>query len=385
MSAALQDELLAFRRDLHAHPELSHEERRTTQRVADRLRAEGLEPRLLPGSGLVCDVGPDGGPVLGLRADMDALPLQDRTGLPWESTVPGVAHACGHDVHTTCVLGAGLLLAREHAAGRLRRRVRLVFQPAEESQPGGAHHVIAHGGLDDVHRIVALHCDPHLDVGRVGLRTGPITSASDHVTVTLHGDGGHTSRPHRTQDLVFALGQVVVGVPAVLGRRLDPRAGSNLTWGTVQAGGAPNVVPATGCAQGTLRVLDTSAWKEAGEVITRAVHEIVAPYGVRAEVDVVHSVPPVVNDADTVLVLRHAVRAAVGEDAEAPTEQSLGGEDFGWYLEEGVPGALARLGTRTPGGRTYDLHQGDLTVDERAVGIGARVLAAVALDDAYRD
>jgi len=380
--AALRPELVEIRRDLHAHPELSRLEQRTTRLVADRLRLAGLTPRLLPGTGLICDIGPglaegDRRRVV-LRADLDALPVPDTSGVPWASTVPHVAHACGHDVHTTVVLGAGLVLAEMAAEGTLDRGVRLLFQSAEEVQPGGALDAIAEGVLDGASRVYAVHCDPRVDVGRIGTRIGPITSASDEVTVTLRGDGGHTSRPHRTGDVVFALAQVITQVPAVLGRRLDPRSGVNLTWGAVQAGSAPNAIPSAGIARGTLRCLDVRAWERASAVFHDAVQQVVAPYGVEAEVRHQRGVPPVENDEQSVAVLESAARDVLGADAVQLTEQSLGGEDFAWYLTK-VPGAMARLGTRTPGGRSFDLHQGDFQVDERAIDAGVLLLARAAM------
>lgn len=383
LAGMLDAELVAFRRDVHAHPELSRKETRTTRVVAERLQAAGLEPRLLPiGSGLVCDIGPDHGPDgegrVGLRADLDALPLQETSGVEFASTEPGVAHACGHDVHTTVVLGAGLVLARLAEEGRLRRGVRLFFQPAEEVFPGGAEDIINRTSeLDGVDRMAALHCDPKFDVGHVGTRIGPITSASDSVMVTVSSPGGHTSRPHLTGDVVFALGQVITQTPGVLGRRLDPRSGVNLTWGAVQAGSTPNAIPSTGVVKGTLRCLDVRAWEKAGELVRDAVEQIVAPYQVTVAVTVTHGVPPVENQAAATCDLEDAVRDAVGPDAVQLTEQSMGGEDFAWFLRK-VPGTMARLGVRTPGGRTYDLHQGDLVVDERAIGVGVRTLAQFA-------
>lgn len=374
------DELVALRRELHAHPEISNTERATTDRVAERLVAAGLTPRLLPGTGLVCDLGPgaveSGRQRIALRADLDALPLPDTCGEPWQSTVPGVAHACGHDVHTTAVLGAGLVLA--DLADSLRTGVRLIFQAAEEVQPGGAEAALDAGVMDGVAQVFALHCDPRLDVGQVGARSGPITSASDPVTVTVTSEGGHTSRPHLTGDVVFALGQVITQVPAVLGRRLDPRSGVNLTWGHVHAGTAGNAIPSTGTVRGTLRCLDARAWEEAATVLRDAVAHVVAPYRVDVEVQHVRGVPPVDNDAAATRLLEAAARDVLGPDAVTTTEQSLGGEDFAWLLTR-APGAMARLGTRTPGGRSYDLHRGDLVIDERAIAVGARVLARVAL------
>lgn len=376
--ARLHDELLAVRRDLHAHPEVGHAERRTTGLVADRLTAAGLAPVLLPGTGLVCDLGPDDAPRIMLRADLDALPVPDTCSHPWRSTVAGLAHACGHDVHTTVVLGAGLVLAELAALGLLPVGVRLLFQPAEEVQPGGAVAALEAGVMTEVGQVFAVHCEPKLDVGRVGTRIGPITSASDPVTVTVTAAGGHTSRPHLTGDVVFALGQVITQVPAVLGRRLDPRAGVNLTWGQVHAGTVHNAIPAVGQVKGTLRCLDVGAWAQAASVLRDAVAQVVAPYHV--QVDVVHErgVPPVDNDDAATRLLDAAARRALGPDAVVLTEQSLGGEDFGWLLTR-APGAMARLGTRTPGGPTYDLHQGDLDVDERAVAAGVRLLTHVAL------
>jgi amidohydrolase len=377
--APYADELLALRRDLHAHPELGYQEVRTTMLIADRLSLAGLRPQLLPGSGLTCDVG-DSGPLIALRGDLDALPLPDRTGQPWASVTEGIAHACGHDVHAVGVLGAGLALADLDRDGLLPGRVRLIFQPAEELMPGGALDVVGYGALDGVERAYALHCDPHTDVGLVGSRVGPITAAADKITVRLTGGGGHTSRPHLTEDVIFALGSVVTGVPAVLSRRLDPRAGATLVWGRIGAGQAANAIPSVGEVAGTFRCLDSTVWAIAGSIITDAVHEIVRPYGVKAEVLHTRGVPPTVNDAGAVQVAEAAVRAELGEASVVLTPQSLGGEDFAWILEK-VPGAMVRLGTRTPGGQTHDLHRPDFDVDERAVPLASTVLGSIALQD----
>lgn len=373
----LTDELVEFRRDLHAHPELSWGEARTTERIASRLEKAGLRVRRLPRSGLIAEVG-EAGTLVALRADLDALPVEDRTPDPWVSTVPGVAHACGHDVHATALMGAGLALAELRDRGSLPGRVRLLFQPAEEVMPGGALDLMALGALDDVTRVFGLHCDPTLDVGEVGLREGPLTGAADALQVDLKGKGGHTSRPHLTEDLTFALGKLVTELPAILSRRLDPRAGASVVWGLVRSGSTHNVIPATGRLAGTVRMLDSVAWADAERLIRELVEQIVEPYGVSAEVTYQRGVPPVVNDHLSTTLLGRAVEAALGESGHVPTQQSLGGEDFGWFLDR-VPGAMGRLGTRTPGGPTYDLHQGDLRVDERATPIGARVLASAAV------
>jgi amidohydrolase len=372
-------ELIDIRRDIHRHPEVAHSEVRTTGVILDALRRDGLDIRLLPATGLVCDIGPQDAPGrVAIRADIDALPVQDRTDGPHVSEIDGVAHACGHDVHIACALGAGLVLAQLDRQGKLPVPVRLVFQPAEEVQPSGALEVIAAGALEGVETIVALHCDPRYDAGTVAIRPGPITSASDMVTIYAYGDGGHTSRPHLTQDLVFATGQILVQLPAVLDRRLDPRSGANLTWGAVHAGSVHNAIPGSAVIEGTLRVLDQRAWEEAGQVLADAVSHIAEPYGVRTEVKHQRGVPPVDNHEAVAGRIAAAGRAMLGESGVHVAEQSLGGEDFAWYVQQ-VPGALMRLGSRTPGGPTYDLHQGDFRVDERAIPVGVEVFAATVL------
>ncbi|TYL52168.1 amidohydrolase [Nocardioides sp. BGMRC 2183] len=369
-----RDDLVDLRRDLHRHPELSWQEGRTMDRVREAVERAGWTVRALPRSGLVADLG-EGETGVALRADLDALPVQDLTDDPWSSAVPGVAHACGHDVHTTAVVGAAHALADLHSRGALRGRVRLLFQPAEEVMPGGAKYLLSEDALDGIDRIFGLHCEPAVDVGTVGLKRGPLTSAADLIEVRLDGDGGHTSRPHLTGDLTFALAKVISELPAVLSRRMDPRAGVSVVWGLVRAGAAANVIPDRGLVTGTVRILDADAWAGCEAVVRSAVLDIVRPYGVTANVDYLQGVPPVVNDAVSVQLLRETVTAFWGVRKVVEVPQSLGGEDFGWYLTQ-VPGAMFRLGTRTPGGPTFDLHQGDLRIDEAAIGVGARVLAA---------
>jgi len=370
-------DLVDVRRDLHAHPELSWSELRTADVAVNRVEQVGWRVTRFSRTGFAADLGTSG-PLVALRADMDALPVHDLTDDPWTSTVAGVAHACGHDVHTAALIGAAMALGEVHDRGHLSGRVRLLFQPAEEVMPGGAVHLMDEGALDDVERVFALHCDPGVDVGQVGLRLGPLTSAADRVEVRLTGTGGHTSRPHLTGDLTFALAKVTTELPAVLSRRMDPRAGVSVVWGSLHAGSAPNVIPDHGLVTGTVRILDAVAWADCEAVVREVVGEIVRPYGVTAEIDYQRGVPPVVNESVSNRILADAVRAVLGETGQVVAPQSLGGEDFGWYLDR-VPGAMMRLGTRTPGGATYDLHQGNLRVDERSVGIGAKLLAESAV------
>ncbi|ARQ68944.1 amidohydrolase [Streptomyces marincola] len=384
LDADLREELIAFRRDLHMHPELGNQEVRTTAVIKERLERAGLAPRVLDtGTGLVCDIRPAGaeGPLLALRADIDALPIPDTKTVPYRSTVPGRAHACGHDVHATVVLGAGLMLARLAARGVLPRPVRLLFQPAEEVLPGGAQDVVDTGVLDGVGRILALHCDPKTDAGRIGVRVGPITSACDRIEVTLSGPGGHTARPHLTTDLVTAAAQVATEVPALVARRVDTRAGMAITWGRLTTGHAPNVIPQVAELSGTMRCLDLAAWRSAPDLVHAAVDEVAALYRAKSEIRYIRGVPPVVNDAASTALLAEAMTARFGAEAVGETEQSLGGEDFSWYLQH-VPGAMARLGVRPPGeaaSTPRDIHQGDFDVDESAIGVGVDLLTGAAL------
>ncbi|MEV6112157.1 amidohydrolase [Streptomyces sp. NPDC052109] len=385
LSEALHAELVAFRRDLHMHPELGNQEFRTTAAIKERLEQAGLRPRVLAtGTGLVCDIGVAEGerpavPLLALRADIDALPIPDtKNDCPYRSTVPDRAHACGHDVHTTVVLGAGLVLADLHAKGLLPRPVRLLFQAAEEVLPGGALDAIEDGALAGVERILAVHCDPRVDAGRIGLRHGAITSACDRLEIALDGPGGHTARPHLTTDLVTAAGRVAVDVPALIARRVDTRAGLALTWGRIESGHAPNVIPQHAELSGTVRCLDLETWRQAPDIVHAAIDEVATMHRAKSEITYVRGVPPVVNERESTELLRRAMAARRGRDSVESTEQSLGGEDFSWYLEQ-VPGALARLGVRRPGERTVrDLHQGDFDADEHAITVGVELFTAAA-------
>lgn len=330
------------------------------------------------GNGVLCDIGEgDDDRIVALRADMDALPIDDPKDVPYRSTVPGVCHACGHDVHTTVLIGAGQVLAELHRNGQLPGRVRLVFQPSEEQFPSGAPVMMHAGALEGVSAIFAVHCDPKTPAGMVGVRSGPLTAASDMLEVRLSGRGGHTSRPHLTTDLVYALSRVAVDVPALLDRRLDPRTGVALVFGAIQAGSAPNAIPREGSLRGTVRMLDRDAWKTVPDMVTDIVKDVARAAGAEAEIQYTRGVPPVINDRVATAVFAGAASAALGENAVVEAPLSMGGEDFAWYLEQ-VPGAMARLGVGRPG-EQLDIHQGDFDVDERAIGHGVRVMVHTAL------
>ncbi|MBY0443253.1 MAG: amidohydrolase [Mycobacteriaceae bacterium] len=367
------EELVGWRRHIHRHPELSRQEYATTQFVAERLVEVGLNPKVLPsGTGLICDFGPEHRPRIALRADMDALPLAERTGAPYASTMPNVAHSCGHDAHIAILLGAAQALV---SAPELPVAVRLIFQPAEELMPGGALDMIAAGALAGVTRIFAVHCDPHLAVGKVAVRQGPITSAADSMEIMLSSPGGHTSRPHLTADLVYALGALITGLPGVLSRRIDPRNSTVLVWGAVNAGVAPNAIPQTGVLSGTVRTASRQTWLGLQDIIGDTVSALLAPLGVDHTLNYHRGVPPVVNEEVSTRILTHAIEA-IGPDVLADTQQSGGGEDFSWYLEE-IPGALARLGVWSGNGPPLDLHQPTFDLDERALAVGLRLMVNI--------
>jgi amidohydrolase len=372
------DELVAIRRDLHAHPEPSWEEHRTTGVLLDRLRLAGLDPRPAPtGTGVICDLGTDG-PMVALRGDIDALRLHDTKEVPYRSTVEGVCHACGHDVHATAVLGAGLALAEAMAERTAPGRVRLIFQPAEESVPGGARSLLEAGVVDDVDAVFALHADPSRAVGSLGISAGAVTSAADQLNIRLYGPGGHTGRPHESVDLAHLAARVVLELPMSLGRLSDPRDGLNLTFGSIQVGDAPNVIATEAVLMASLRATGRGAWEAAPTHLERLIASIVEPLGATWDLDHRRGAPPVVNDPWAAAIAAAAAGEVVGDERVGTTEQSAGGEDFSWYGEKARLGYL-RLGVWDPARLRTDLHAGGFDVDESAIAIGAKVLAGTAL------
>lgn len=385
VAALVVDEplLVEMRRDLHAHPELSHREEATTRWIEQHLRDLGLAPvRLSVGTGLVCDIriGAGGAPIVALRADIDALAMQDETDVSYRSQVDGVAHACGHDVHTTALLGAARALVAVGDDAAVSGTVRLVFEPAEESVPGGAVDVLAEGHLDGVLAVFGLHCDPKIDVGQIGTRVGALTSAADLVEITLGGPGGHTARPDFTVDLVALLGRLVTQTQAALDGLTDQPGDLRLVFGAVHAGDAANVIPSHAVIRGSLRTPDYATWLRAPGLLETAVEQVVGDSGAEWAISHRRGVPPVVNDALMTAILESGAREALGKSAVVDTEQSWGGDSFAWYLEQ-IPGSYARLGVHDPESSSprLDLHASTFNVDERAIRCGATVLAVTAL------
>lgn len=368
--------LVDFRRDLHRHPELSYQEFATTDKIANWLRANGLSPQILTGgTGLICDIGSGEQPRVALRADIDALAMDDLTASEYTSRVPGVAHACGHDVHTSVVLGAGIALQTLDEMDRLPGPVRLIFEPGEETLPGGAVEIINEGWLKEVGAIFGLHCDPKLDVGQVGLRVGPITSGSDTVVVELRGPGGHTARPERTVDMVRLAGLVATEMPTVFAELAAPLGSAKLVFGSIHSGDAHNVIPGLARLKGTLRTPSQAVQDGAEELLTEALERVVGTSGAESTLIYERGIPAVVNDPVSTAVMTRAAAAACGPENVVDTEQSWGGDSFAWFTAE-VPGTYARLGTHNSGWQRprLDLHASTFDVDEQAIGVGVQVL-----------
>ncbi|WP_288792469.1 amidohydrolase [uncultured Corynebacterium sp.] len=363
--------MVEWRRHFHSYPELSNQEFATTEFIAKVLREHGLEPVLFPGTGLYVDLGPKDGKRLAFRGDIDALKVPEQTGLPFASQHPGVSHSCGHDVHTTVALALACALSTV----QLPLGVRIIFQPAEEVMNGGALDVIEWGALQDVASIYALHAEPKLRVGQIGVRTGAITSASDVLRITVNGPGGHTSRPQLSADVVYALGALITQLPALLSRRVDPRTGTVLVFGHVESGDAANAIPKTGELLGTLRTADIGTWRILEDLVTDLIDLVVAPTGCTYHLDYMRGVPPVLND-DAATAIGVQAGRRIDPHAVVTAPQSSGGEDFSWYLEH-VPGSMFRLGAWSGEGEMQDLHQGNLDIDERALEVGVRLFGGV--------
>jgi amidohydrolase len=276
-------------------------------------------------------------------------------------------------------LGAGLALAALARDEGLHGTVRLIFQPAEETVPGGAIALVDAGVLEGVQAVFGLHADPSQPAGAIAVSAGPITSAADQLDIRLKGPGGHTGRPHQTADLVHIASRVVVDLPMGLGRLSDPRDGLNVTFGAIEAGHAPNVIPTDAHIQGSLRASGRGAWERASQHLPGLLAAIVEPLGATWELEHKRGAPPIINDPWAVTVVERAGASVLGAEAVGPTAQSAGGEDFSWYGEV-APLGYFRLGVHQAGTDRVDLHAGTFDIDETTVGIGSRLLAGVALE-----
>ncbi len=372
---ALHQWLLAVRRHLHRYPELSYEEHRTAAFVRHKLAERGITGHIVGGTGVVAEIGPadSPGPCVGLRADMDALPITEHTGLPFASDHPGRMHACGHDGHVAMLLGAATLLQR---APRLPGRVRLIFQPAEE-RGNGASRMIENGVLDRVGAIFAGHIDTHYRTGQITVDPGLICAYADPFSITLRGRAGHAARPHEAADVVVAGAGLVMALQTLISREVDPNRAEVLTIGSFQAGTAHNVIAGEALLKGTIRSTDEVTRKRTIDGLRRVVGAVEAMYAVRAELVFEERLPAVINAAHATEIARAAAWETTGIDkviSQGPA--SLGGEDFAFY-QQCVEGCLVRFGA-APAAASGPAHSNTFTFDERCLEIGARWLAQVA-------
>jgi amidohydrolase len=371
---ALQDELVALRRDLHQNPELAWAERRTAGRVAAFLDGAGLEVRAgVAGTGLVATARGEGARTVLLRVDMDGLPIQEQGGAPYASRVPGVMHACGHDGHTAIGAAAARVLGRRRPPGS----VRVLFQPAEEGE-GGAQRVIADGVLEGVDMVLGIHLWNELPVGTLGVKAGPLMAAVDRLRIVVRGRGGHGGHPHRAADPVVAAAHVVVALQTVVAREVSPVGSAVVTVGAIHGGEAFNVIPDAVTLTGTLRTFDAELRRSMPERLRRIAGGVAAALQCEAEVDVRSGNPAVVNDAAVAERARRAAVRVVGEDGVVEPDPTMGGEDMAVYFER-VPGCFVFVGSANPArGLDQPHHSPRFDFDEAALAIGCEFLIQAA-------
>lgn len=375
----LRDSLVALRRDLHQHPELSRREERTVGRLHAAL--EPLRPAVLErvgaadgvrGLGLVARIrGRDSAlaPVV-VRGDIDALPIQEATGLPFASSNAGVMHACGHDVHATWAVGAAHLLAAEPAQGD----VIVVLQPAEETG-SGALVILESGVLDGAAAIFGAHVDRRFEVGEVVAEAGPLAAAADTFDIELIGAGAHGARPHESSDPIVGAGALIGALQTIVSRRLNPAHPAVVTIGTVHAGSAHNIIPGSATLSGTLRAVDPETRRFLHEELRRITESVAAAYRLEANVELGLGPPPIVNPTGAAAWAREAAVSVLGAEAVVPLGTlNMGGEDFAHYMER-IPGCFMRVGARERGGEPIPAHSPRFYAAEESIFVGAAVLA----------
>ena len=368
-------QLIELRRHLHAHPELSGQEHQTAALVAGELRVLGWQVQEGVGrTGVLAELGPSSAPLVGLRVDMDALPVEERTGLPFASKQQGVMHACGHDIHTCIGLGVARLLAAESA---LQARVRLLFQPAEELAQGAVWMRDA-GATQGLQALFGVHVVPDLPAGSVGVRSGCLTAAAGELEILVQGVGGHGARPHQSVDAIWLAARVVTELQQCIARRLNALQPVVISFGKIEGGKAFNVIADQVRLLGTVRCLDLEQHRQLPQWIEQTVDEICRSGGGEAQVRYRCIAPPVWNDAALTSLLETAAVGCLGRERVLPVElPSLGAEDFAELLRD-VPGTMMRLGVAGPQG-CAPLHNGAFDPDERALGVGVKVLTATLL------
>ncbi len=386
---ALADEVfpqvVRLRRTIHQNPELAYEEEETARLVAETLRPLGLDVRTgVAKTGVVATLtGGLPGPTIALRADMDALPIQEANTFDFASRNPGRMHACGHDAHTSSLLGTATILAR--LKDQLRGSVRFLFQPSEEKLPGGAKPMIDAGALraDDANAapvaVFGQHVQPDLPAGKIGVRSGRYMASADELYLTVRGTGGHAAGPHLLDtDPVLVAAHIVVALQSVISRNCPPDVPSVLSIGRVVADGATNVIPPQARMEGTFRAME-EAWRfRAHELIRRVARNTAAAFGAEVDVEIEVGYPALVNDPETTLFARDAAVAYVGEANTVELDLWYASEDFAYYLKE-LPGTFYRIGTgNRDRGIVHGLHTPRFTIDEDALRIAPGFMAYLA-------
>lgn len=372
----LVDALLELRRDLHRRPELAFQENATSERLEQAF--EALSPvsiERVAGTGLIARIAGKNrrAPVVAIRGDIDALPIQEETDLAYASESPGVMHACGHDVHAAWTVGAAHLLTREPAEGD----VLVVLQPAEEIGEG-AKAILNTKALDDVQAIFGGHVDRRFEVGQVVAQAGPLAASSDTFQVTLRGKGAHGARPHEANDPVVGLGALINALQTIVARRLNPAHPGVVSIGQLQGGAAPNVIPEQVYVSGTLRAVDVDTRDLLARELRNLTLGVAEAYGLQADVDIVQGTPPIVNPTEPAQWARQAAERILGPAAIVPLGFfNMGGEDFAFYLDR-IPGCFLRIGAREPGGEAIPAHSPSFYAADGAIFTGAAVLAETA-------
>jgi len=378
---SMQTELIALRRQLHRYPEIGYQEYKTSQFITDKLKEYGLEIIPLKGKTGVVGIlkGEKTGKVVALRADIDALPIQEETGVDYQSQHPGVMHACGHDAHTACLLGAACLLSQRRE--ELNGMVKFFFQPAEELL-GGAQSLIDQGVLTKpaVDVIFGLHTKPDIPVGKVVLQPGPLMAAVDVIRITVKGKGGHGAMPHTTHDPIMAAAAIIQGVQTIVSRQVNPLDPAVISFGSIHGGDANNVIPEQVELWGTVRTFSPQLRSEMPGRLRSLVTGIAAAMNTEADMMYRCDLPAVINPASLQVFCRESLEKVFGIDGFASATPCMGGEDFSIYQQQ-IPGVYLWLGTGSPAvGMDLQWHHPKYNVDEAAISYGAAALSQLAVD-----
>ena len=372
-----QKDFVEIRHYLHAHPELSYKEFETSAFVQKKLTEFGIPFRVLATTGIegiIAGKNADSR-ILALRADMDALPIKEENEVAYKSVNEGVMHACGHDVHTTCLLGASKIL--NELRGEWEGTVKLIFQPGEERNPGGASIMIKDGVLENPspEGIVALHVHPGLDTGKLSYRSGRAMASADEIFITIKGKGGHAAAPHLTTDTILVASHIITSLQQIISRNNNPTIPSVLSVCSIHGGNTTNVIPNEVKLMGTFRAMDESWRYKAHELITKQVKGIAEAMGAEADILIDVGYPAVDNDDKLTVAAKELAISYTGDNNVSETEIRMGAEDFGYYTQK-IPGCFFRLGVRNEAkGIIHNVHTPKFNIDENAIETGIGIMA----------